>query len=368
MFKNKYLVLLVFISTFRVACAQYRFVDETILPHTAIESQDRTGTCWSYSTASFVESEVIRKGHKAVDLSEMFVARNVYKDKARNYMLRQGKANFSQGGLAHDLLREAGTNGVIPEAVYSGLLPGQTKHDHTELEHAMKGMLDGILQSKKLTRIWPTALEGILDAYLGKAPASFDWEGKTYTPAQFAKELGIAPEEYVTITSFSHHPWYSRFVLEIPDNYSNGSYYNVPIDELIEMVDHAIESGYSVVWDGDVSEKGFKMKKGLAILPANPKRKDLWSTPGPEQQVNQDRRQAQFETLHTTDDHLMHLIGTARDARGGKYYVIKNSWGEVGPYGGLLYMSEPYARLKTVAITLHKDALTTTMKEKLHIP
>ena len=345
--------------------AQYRFVHEHLLPHTAIESQDRTGTCWSYSTASFVEAEVMRKGHKPIDLSEMFVARNVYKDKARNYMLRQGKANFSQGGLAHDLLREAANSGVIPEAVYAGLPPGQKKHDHTELEHALKGMLDGVLKGKKLTKYWPVAFEGILDAYLGPPPHSFIWEGQTTTPEQLAARLDIHPEEYVTITSFTHHPWYTSFVLEIPDNYSNGSYLNVPLNEMVDILDGALEKGFSVVWDGDVSEPGFKAKKGLAILPADIKRTDLWSTPGPEKAVDQPLRQRRFESLHTTDDHLMHIIGTAEDETGKRYYVIKNSWGEVGPYKGLLYMSLPYLQLKTVAITVHKDALSDEMKRKL---
>ncbi len=365
----KKLILLLLIGCFftGAAKAQYRFNNEKLLPHTAIESQDRTGTCWSFSTASFVEAEAIRKGHKAIDLSEMYVARNVYKDKARNYMLRQGKANFSQGGLAHDLLREAAHSGVIPEAIYSGLKPGQSKHDHTELINALKGMLDGILKEKKLTKYWPDAFEAVLNAYLGAPPASFQWEGRTMTPRQLAEELDIDPSEYVTITSFSHHPWYSHFVLEIPDNYSNGTYYNLPLEEMLAVLDYALFEGYSVVWDGDVSEPGFKARKGLAILPQDLKRADLWSTPGPEKLVSQALRQQEFEALNTTDDHLMHIIGTAEDERGNPFYVIKNSWGEIGPYQGLLYMSRPYAQLKTVAITLHKDALSDEMKKKLNI-
>ncbi len=337
--------------------SQYEFSQLKQVDHTEVKNQANTGTCWSFATASFVESELMRKGKGEHDLSEMYVVRNIYKDKARNYVLRQGKANFSQGSLSHDLMAIIKQGGVVPEATYSGLHEGAKSHDHSEMEIALKGFLDGVIKSKKLSKKWPKALDAIMDVYLGSVPEKFDYNGKKYDPKSLAKSLDLDHADYVNLTSFTHHPFGESFVLEIPDNYSNGSFLNLPIDQLISVIDKALDKGYTVAWDGDVSEKGFDAKKGIAILPKNPGRKDLYDKPGPEKEVTQELRQEAFESYATTDDHLMHIVGKASDQAGTEYYIVKNSWGKISPYKGLLYMSKAYAAMKTVAIMVHKDVV-----------
>ena len=337
--------------------AQYEFTHIKEIDCTDIKSQANTGTCWSFATASFLESELMRQGKGATDLSEMYVVRNIYRDKARNYLLRQGKANFSQGSLSHDLINIIRTSGVMPESEYSGLLSGENRHDHSEMEAGLKGYLDGVMKSKRLSKKWPQAFEAIMDTYLGPVEDKFEVDGKQYTPQAYADFLGIRPDDYISLTSFTHHPFGSSFILELPDNYSNGSYMNVPLEKLIATMDRAIEKGYSVAWDGDVSEPGFDAKRGIAIVPAKPNRKNKFDEPGKEITVTQEMRQDLFESTATTDDHLMHIVGTATDKQGNAYYIIKNSWGEISPYKGYLYMSKAYAALKTVAIMVHKDVV-----------
>ncbi len=345
--------------------SEYNFKIEKKVECTEVKSQDRTGTCWSFATASFLESEMIRKGKDYHDLSEMFVVRNVYKDKAKNYVLRQGKANFSQGSLSHDLIKIAKRHGVVPESVYSGKLEGEQKHDHGEMAAVLKGMLDGVLKRKRLSQKWSKAFDCVVDTYLGEAPEEFSYNGKTYTPKSFAAEMDINPDDYVSITSYTHHPFYEPFVLEIPDNFSNGSFYNVPISDLESIVDNAIKNGFSVAWDGDVSEKGFSAKNGIAVLPKDNEREDLFMKPAAELKVTQELRQETFESYATTDDHLMHLTGISKDQKGTKYYVIKNSWGEISDFKGYLHMSESYFELKTVAVMVHKDAIPEGIAKKL---
>jgi len=344
---------------------EYQFTLESSVACTPIKSQDRTGTCWSFATSSFLESEAIRLGKGQHDLSEMYAVRNIYKDKARNYVLRQGKANFSQGSLAHDPLFVAHRYGIVPEAAYSGLLEGEEKHDHGEMEAMMKGMLDALLKRKNLSPKWKGAMEQVLDVYLGGAPEEFTYNGKSYTPKSFAESLGINPADYVQITSFTHHPFYRPFVLEIPDNYSNGLFYNVPMNELEAIVDNAVKGGFSIAWDGDVSEKGFSAKEGIAVLPVDKKREDLFTKPGKELVVTPEARQAAFESFSTTDDHLMHLAGIAKDKEGTKYYQIKNSWGEISEFKGYLYMSQAYFQMKTVSVLVHKEAIPAEIAKKL---
>lgn len=345
--------------------AQYKFSIEKKIDCTEVKSQDRTGTCWSFATASFLESEVMRQGKGQHDLSEMFVVSNVYKDKAKNYMLRQGKANFSQGSLSHDLINVAMKYGVVPEAVFSGKLGDAKNHDHSEMEAVLKGMLDGLQGRKKLSKTWSRAFDCVLDTYLGSAPEQFTYEGKTFTPKAFSESLEIDPEDYVSLSSFTHHPFYKNFVLEIPDNYSNGSFINVPIDELKAIVDNALNEGYTIAWDGDVSEKGFSAREGIAVLPVDAGRDDVFKNPAEEIIVNQTMRQDKFESYETTDDHLMHLVGKSKDQYGHEYYIIKNSWGEISEYKGFLHMSAPYFKLKTVAIMVHKDAIPKDIKQKI---
>ena len=346
---------------------EYGFKLEHSVDCTPVKSQDRTGTCWSYATSSFLESEAIRLGKGQHDLSEMYTVRNIYKDKARNYLLRQGKANFSQGSLAHDPIFVAKRHGIVPESAYSGLLDGAKKHDHGEMEKVMKGMLDALLTRKSLSENWKLALEGVLDAYLGPVPDRFTYQGQSYTPHSFAASLAIDPDDYVQVTSYTHRPFYRPFVLEIPDNYSNGLFYNVPLSEMESIVDNAVKKGYSIAWDGDVSEKGFSAKKGIAVLPIDPGREDLFVNPDKEMAVTQEMRQRTFESYATTDDHLMHLAGIARDKNGTKYYLIKNSWGEISEYKGYMYMSQAYFRLKTVSVLIHKEAIPKEIAQKLNL-
>lgn len=343
----------------------YQFTLEKTLDCTDVKSQGNTGTCWSFATSSFLESELIRSGKGKHDLSEMYIVKNIYKDKAKNYVLRQGKAQFSQGSLSHDVINAAFRNGIVPEEVFSGLDEGQKKHDHGEVSAILKGMLDGVLKRKRLSPKWKSAYEAVLNVYFGDTPEEFSYNGKSYSADSFAKEMGFDASNYVSFTSYTHHPFYSSFVLEIPDNYSNGSFYNVPIEDLLQIVDAAVDKGYSVAWDGDVSEKGFSSKNGIAVLPEDPGREDLFKKPGKEKKVDQQLRQETFESYSTTDDHLMHLTGTARDQNGNKYYLIKNSWGEISPHKGFLYMSESYAKLKTVAILVHKDAVPAQIMDKI---
>ncbi len=359
-------VLLGLMLSVQVLQAQYEFTVVKDCRCTDVKNQQRTGTCWSFSTISFLESELIRQGKGYYDLSEMFIVRNIYRDKARNYFLRQGKAQFGQGSLAHDVVRAAEMAGLVPESVYSGKPEGVTYYDHTEMEAVLKAILDAVISQKRPSQRWWAAFDATLDAYMGPVPETFEVDGVTYSPRTFAERLGIRAEDYVGLTSFTHHPWYRPFVLEIPDNYSNGAYLNVPIDELEQVVDYAIEHGFSVAWDGDVSEPGFSQKHGLALVPQSPS-DEMWTHPVDEVEVTQAMRQETFESYQTTDDHLMHLVGIAKDQNGKKYYIIKNSWGPIGPYEGYLYMSEPYFRLKTVSIYLHRDGLPPALREKLSL-
>ncbi|HHB79580.1 MAG TPA: aminopeptidase [Saprospiraceae bacterium] len=349
------------------AFAQYEFKTTINLEQTPVKSQDRTGTCWSYSTASYMESEALRKHESPVDLAEMFIVRYIYLDKARNYILRQGKAQFSQGGLAHDFMREMGRNGVVPQSVYEARPKGEKIYDHDELAAVLKGYLDGVLKAKHPSPYWQDGFEAILDVYLGKAPKTFKVNGQEYTPESYAKSLGFNAKDYIELTSFTHHPFHHYFVLEIPDNYSNGLYYNIPLADLKAQTDYALAHGYTVSWDGDVSEKGFGRSKGVIVLPEN--NKDLDSK-GIVKEVKptQDLRQKSFENWTTTDDHLMHIVGKAKDQKGNNYYIIKNSWGNKNGYDGLYYMSEAFFLMKTVAIMLPKEALMKSVQPKVFIP
>ncbi len=281
---------------------------------------------------------------------------SVFYRAAQNYLLRQGKAQFSQGALTHDYLRAAGRHGLVPEAAYSGLVDGAVRHDHSELEAVASSLLATFAKQPKLSKKWRPLMENLLDVYLGCPPAEFSYNGKDYTPRSFADELGFQADDYVHFTSFSHHPSGKPFVLEIPDNFSSGSFMNVPLDDLVAIIDRAIDQGFTVAWDGDVSERSFLRNEGIAVMPSASNR-DFSKNPGPEEVVNQERRQEAFESLATADDHLMHLVGRAFDQHGTKYYIIKNSWGEIGRHRGFLYMSEPYLRAKTIAITVHRDGV-----------
>ncbi len=362
----KYFQLLaLFLLSTSPLCAQYEFTRVKEAGCTSVKDQARTGTCWSFATCSFLESELIRIKQEALDLSEMFIVRNIYKDKAYNYVMRQGKANFGQGSLAHDFTKSVARYGIVPEAVYSGLINGQERHNHGKLVGELKHYLDSIITKRSPSPDWEDQIDKILTAHIGSYPSSFKHKGKTYTPETFAMSLGLDSKDYISITSYTHHPFYERFVLEIPDNYSNESYYNVPMEEMEAIVDNAIHQGYTVAWDGDVSEKGFSQKEGLAVLPSNAETKNLFNKPAAEPRVTQELRQETFECYATTDDHLMHLVGIVKDQNGKKYYKIKNSWGKKGRFSGYLYMSAPYFRLKTVGVMVNKKSVPENIAKKM---
>ncbi len=344
-----------------VLSSQYDFEIIHQVENTDVKSQGKTGTCWSFASISFIESEVLRKSGESIDLSEMYIVRDVYKDKARNYILRQGKANFSEGSLAHDMLNAGLRQGLVPEQTYSGT--SDEKHNHKELFKELKAYLDKIVEDHKIPNNWEQEFDGILDKHLTAYEDSFILNEKDFTAKSYYEHLGLNLEKYINITSFTHHGFGKEFVLEIPDNYSNGSYLNVPIDRMEKLVDLAIQEGHSVIWDGDVSEKGFSAQRGLAINPTSFDEK-CFDSPCPENEVVQKDRQVSFEDYSTTDDHLMHLVGIANDEKGGKYYIIKNSWGEISDYKGYLMMSESYFRAKTVAITLNEDFLKEVKSEE----
>lgn len=345
--------------------SDYTITDQISHQCNPVISQGKTGTCWSFSTTSFIESEIARLGHGPINLSELYQVRNTYTDKARNYILRQGKTQFSEGALAHDVIKSIRKYGIVPNEIYTGLSESSTDiHNHKELIKLLTSMVDNAVKNKILSKNWWKSYEAILDIYLGKKPDTFTYNNKTYTPTTFAKELGIDPDNYITLTSFTHHPMNSSFILEIPDNFSNGLYHNIPLDELQEVVDHALKEGYTISWDGDVSEVGFSQKNGLAILTDKKERKDVFKEYNQEEIVTPESRQKEFEKYNTTDDHLMHLVGKGIDKKGKTYYKIKNSWGIKGAQDGYIYMSEAYFRMKTVGILLHKDGILKKVKVK----
>jgi len=333
---------------------------------TEVKSQGRTGTCWSFSATSFLESEMIRQGKPAIDLSEIFTVRNIYLEKAVNYVRRHGTVNFSQGSLAHDVYRSYAQYGAMPESAYSGK-KGDI-HNHSDLETELKSFLDTLLTTKPIRATWQTEFKEILDKHLGEVPESFIYEGEKYTPLTFAKGVvGLKMDDYIGITSFAHQPFYEEVVVDVPDNFSNGEYYNLPLGEMMKLVNHALHNGYSIEWDGDVSEKGFMTRKGLALLLGPDTQFDSLPAIPEEQTVNQETRQAAFDAQETTDDHLMHITGIAKGPDGKHYYVVKNSWGSKVSFQGYMMMSEAYFAMKTVCIYIHKDGIPENTKANLLI-
>ncbi|HOE05857.1 MAG TPA: C1 family peptidase [Bacteroidales bacterium] len=355
-----------------------------------VRDQYRSGTCWSFSANSFIEAELLRMGKPEVDLSEMWVVRNAYQEKAEKYIRVHGSLNFAGGGAFHDVFNVWSKYGAVPEEAYKGLNYGEDKHVHGELDAVLKKFVEGVLENdnKKLSTAWKQAFSGILDAYLGVRPEKFKYNGKEYTPKEFAQSLGFNPDDYVNLTSYSHHPFYSQFVLEIPDNWAWGLCYNVPLDELMQVFDNAIDNGYPVCWGADVSEKGFSWTKGVAVVPAESRpdldglERDKWEKltekekneklfsldrPIPEKEITQEIRQEAFDNYQTTDDHGMVITGIAKDQKGTKYYLVQNSWNTNNIYEGYFYASETYVKYKTMNIVVHKDAIPKDLKKKLNI-
>lgn len=367
----------------------FQFKDIHTVKTTSVKDQNKSGTCWCFSGTSFFEDEIMRLGGDSLDLSEMFTVYNCYKDKADRYVRYYGQTNFAPGGSLIDVAYVWNRYGAMPETAYNGLGYGEDKHVHGELDGILDAMLKVIVKkpNKKISTAWRNALEGVLDAYLGVIPATFTYNGKTYTPKSFAESLPVKPDDYVALSSFTHHPFYSDFVLEVPDNWLSGRYTNLPLDELKAVVDNALANGYPVAWAADVSEGGFKWKEGVALMPKGKDEGDMDGTelsrwvklsdkerledkykfdgPVEEITVTQEMRQDMFDSQETTDDHGMEIVGIAEDQNGNRYYKVKNSWDTNQVYGGYIYVSEPFFLAKTMGIYLHKDAVPAKIAKKI---
>ncbi len=340
-----------------------------------VRNQNKSGTCWCFSTQSFLESELLRMGKGKIPLSEMFVIHNMYLDKAKNYVRYQGHAQFGEGGEPHDVMNAVRKYGIVPADAYIGLPRGESLPVMGEMDAVLKAMLDEVnkLHDGKLNPNWFTAFQGALDGYMGVVPTEFKYDGKSYTPKTFAKYLGINPEDYVEITSFTHHPFYSKFALEVPDNWAGAQVYNVPLDEFQKITDNAIQNGYTVEWGADVSEPGCAIRNySLAIIPdmnmdtiTAPTKKYIFNNPVPQLKITDSIRQAAFDNLSTTDDHGMQITGMANDQNGTPYYIVKNSWGTSNYCNGYFYVSTQYYLYKTTSIMVNKNAIPEDIRKKM---
>lgn len=371
------------------ADTMFSFTDIISLPTTSVKDQNKSGTCWCFAGTSFFEDEIRKAGGDSLDLSEMFTVRHCYADKADRYVRMYGATNFAAGGSILDVPYVWERYGVVPEEVYRGLNYGEDSHVHAELDAVLAAMVKAVVAKpgKRITTAWRQAVDGVLDAYLGELPETFEYKGKTYTPQSFAKSLGLDPSNYVAMTSFTHHPFYTSFPLEVADNWLWAPYVNVPLDELQATVDNALENGYTVVWAADVSEGGFKWDKGVAIMPKGKSEGDMDGTelarwvklsdkerqnkkfefqgPVEEIEVTQESRQEMFDRQDTTDDHGMEIVGKARDQKGNLYYKVKNSWNTNQVFDGFFYVSEPYFKAKTLSILVNKKALPKEVAKKI---
>ncbi len=363
------------------------------LPITSMKDQNRSGTCWDYSTISFFEAEILKATGKSYDLDESFVANKTYMERAIQVVRYHGDCQFAQGGSAEDVLATMKTHGIIPQGImpFPGSLYGDSLNNFNEFFKVLEPYVAAVSKSdaKKLSNAWKVGLQGILDAYLGKCPEKFTYEGKEYTPKSFIASLGINLDDYVSITSYTHHPFYTAFPVEVQDNWRFPLSYNVPMDEMMQIIDNALELGYTVAWGGDVSEDGFT-RKGLAyavdskkagqslqgsdmakwLKMTAAKKRDIIDSLGvsvPEIVPTQELRQERFDNWELTDDHGMHIYGIAKDQNGKEYYMVKNSWGETGDYKGTWYMTKAFIAANTMDYLINKNAIPADIRKKLGI-
>lgn len=354
---------------------KFVFTNKINLENSSVKNQGSSGTCWSYSTNSFLESEMARMGKKPIDIAEIYTARCVYIDKADAYVRMHGAVSWGDGGSCHDVINMYAKYGAVPQSVYTGLNYGTTKNKFGEMQAILKGMLDAIVRNPngKLTPNWKVAFQRVLDTYLGEYPETFQWDGKEYTPKTFAqKYVGINPADYVELSSFSDKPYYEQSILMVPDNWSWDKVYNVKMNDITDAIDYALENGYTVAWATDVSEKYFSWKNGVAFVPEKEwedmeedEQKALFNGPKPERKITAKMRQEAFDNYSTTDDHGMHIVGSATDQSGREYYMVKNSWGEKNDYKGYIYVTKAYVKYKTTAFLVHKNGLPKELKNKL---
>lgn len=354
-------------------------------PITSIKNQNRSSTCWSFSSLAFLESELLRQGKGEYDLSEMFVVHHTMADRAERYVRLHGDNSFSPGGSFYDVVYCMNNYGLVPQEAMNGIMYGDTLPVHNELDAVAEAYVNAIAKGKltKLTPVWMNGLNAIYDTYLGKCPEKFSYKGKEYTPLTFAKSLGLNADDYVSLTSYTHHPFYKKFAIEIQDNWRNAESWNLPIDEFMTVIENAVNNGYTVAWGSDVSEDGFT-RDGIAVVPQMnrtdltgsdmarwtgltmaDKRKELTSKPMPEMEITQEMRQKAFNNWETTDDHGMLIYGTAKDQNGKEYFMVKNSWGTNNKYKGTWYASKAFVKYKTMNILVHKDALPKEIAKKL---
>lgn len=369
---------------------EYVFTPVKELKITPVKNQNRTGTCWCFSTLGFLESELLRMGKGEQDLSEMYIVNHTYKDKADKYVRLHGKLNFAQGGSFYDVLYAWKNYGIVPETVMTGLQYGEDMHAHSEMEQLATSYVGTLIKNPngKLSTAWKKGFDGIIDAYLGELPETFTYNGKEYTPKSYAAELGLNPDDYISVTSFTHHPFYSAFPIEVEDNWRWSNSYNLPLDEFMQVFDYAINNGYTIAWGADVSEKGFT-RNGVAVVPdiellertgsdqdhwlglsrseKDTEIKKMLEKPCQELTITQEMRQQGYDNYQTTDDHGMQIYGIAKDQNGKKFYMVKNSWGTDSKYKGTWYASEAFVAYKTMNIVIHKDALPKAIKTKLGI-
>ena len=387
-----WIVVLLLVSVFVCINAQdgYEFTTLKEIKITPVRNQSLTGTCWAFSVVALIEAELLRLGKGEYDLSEMFVVNHTYRDKASKYVRLHGSMEFAEGGSFADVLYVFKHYGAVPRDVYSGLQYGENLHIHGEMESAAKGFLKSIITNPngKLTPVWPIAFQGIIDAYLGEIPSTFQYNGRQYTPKIYGESLGLNMDDYVSLTSFTHQSFYTLFALEIPDNWRWSLSYNLPLGELMEVFDNAINTGYTVAWGTDVSEAGFT-RNGVATCPdlesietsgsdqarwvglstaeRETEIRRLATSPCNEIVVTQELRQMGYDNYQTTDDHGMLIYGIAKDQTGKKFYLVKNSWGTNSIYNGMWYVSEAFVAYKTMNIVVHKDAIPSAIKTKLGI-
>ncbi|MBQ5653672.1 MAG: aminopeptidase [Alistipes sp.] len=392
---KKFLTLIVALCGTMSLAAQtpegYQFTDIKVIETTPVKNQNRSGTCWCYSTMTFLEAEILRAGGEAVHLSEMFAVRHAYMKKAEAYVRMHGHLNFAEGGAAHDVTEVIKEYGIVPNEVYTGMNYGTDLADFRELTPVMTAYLDAVIKAGDTTRrflstAWKRGFNAILDEYFGEVPETFVWKGKEYTPKSFAESLPINMDDYIDLSSFTHHPFYEQFVLEVPDNWMWGKVYNIPMDEMMRVVDHALENGYTLACGTDVSEKGFSRTKAIGVIPeTDPKsmsgtEAERWGAmtakereaalftfdkPMKEREITQEMRQEAFDNYETTDDHGMVIVGTAKDQNGTIYYKVQNSWDTVKPYDGFWYFSKPFVAYKTTDLMVNKKALPKDIAKKL---
>jgi len=373
-----YCVLVFAGSWLHAQSTSYSFKPFKHLEHTAVKNQHQTGTCWAFSTASFLESEVKRISQVDVDLSEMYIVRQVYKKKCENYVRRQGTAQLDEGGLAHDLINAVQEAGIVPEEVYPGRKDVSNPFNHAGLVKKLKLLCSDFVKKGKeggLPKDWLQQIDSVLDEEFGVLPKKFTVGNRLFTPTIYRDYLGINASDYITLTSFTHHPFYQDVVLEIPDNFSNGAMYNLPLDELMRALNFAIQQGYTATWDADVSNEGFSAPNGLAILSAaswsektEKERAATFKFLERELLVSQEYRQELFDQQVTTDDHLMHIVGIDNEVSNtGIFYLVKNSWGTSSDLNGYLRASESYMRLNTISVTVNKRGLPLDMQQRLGV-